>query len=193
LGAIAIAIFIVRKTLLRRRQNKRVTWSANAFPKLDQDSNMFNEKLPDRNLPPVPEKPVMPPPPMVLPPPPMSYNNPINHMSPTLQPALGSPAVALAPAATNVAIVRCTFVPNLPDELSITAGETIRVLSEYDDGWALCANERGEQGVVPVECFERSAAPRPGPGTYLGQGTGDWRMSRRASSLNGAAGGMPRY
>ncbi|KAI0340039.1 hypothetical protein BDW22DRAFT_1315858, partial [Trametopsis cervina] len=83
----------------------------------------------------------------------------------------------------NIAVVRCTFVPNLPDELSITAGESIRVLSEYDDGWALCANERGEQGVVPLECLQQRMAPNPTPGMYLGQGTGDWRMSRRASSL----------
>lgn len=152
---------------------------------------MFNEKLNNGGLPPVPEKPFTPPV-VPLPPPPMSYNNPapMNTMSPTLQPALGAPAVALTPAGSNVATVRCTFVPNLPDELSITAGETIRVLNEYDDGWALCANERGEQGVVPVECFVRA---RPSNGQYPGQGTGDWRMSRRASSLNGASGVVPRY
>ncbi|KAI0705951.1 hypothetical protein BC835DRAFT_1537151 [Cytidiella melzeri] len=189
LGVIAISIFVVRKTLLRKRQNRRITWNAGAFPQLEQESKIFHEKRNEGPLPHVPEKQFVPPV-VVLPPPPMSYNNVV---SPMLQPALGGPAVALTPAGTNVAIVRCTFVPNLPDELSITAGQTIRLLNEYDDGWVLCANDRGEQGVVPLECLEKTAVPRPSPAGYLGQGTGDWRMSRRASSLNGAVAGIPRY
>jgi len=78
------------------------------------------------------------------------------------------------------------FNPSLPDELSISTGERVRVLAEYDDGWALCSNDRREQGVVPLECLERERAAQPYAGqqpTYLGQGTGDWRMSNRASSL----------
>ena len=134
---------------------------------------------------------------------------------PMLQPGLAAPAVplrqaqapslAVSPAAaglrttTAYAYVRCTFVPSLPDELSITTGEMVRVVGEFDDGWALCANARGEQGVVPLECLDRQpgAGMGPvqvqqgpqagmGPGGYLGQGTGDWRMSRRASSLYAA-------
>ncbi|KAJ3474796.1 hypothetical protein NLI96_g12250 [Meripilus lineatus] len=136
-----------------------------------------------------------------------------------------------APAGTY-AQVRCTFIPSLPDELSISTGEHVRVVGEFDDGWALCENGRGEQGVVPLECLDRQTNPRAGQGPvqhqvpvqsqiqmsmsgrgtpvggynaygngvvgggvgygagqqqgqqgYLGQGTGDWRMSRRASSL----------
>ncbi|EPS98995.1 hypothetical protein FOMPIDRAFT_20270, partial [Fomitopsis schrenkii] len=50
--------------------------------------------------------------------------------------------------------VRNAFLPNLPDELAVGQGEMVRVLAEYDDGWALCANMRGEQGAVPLECLQ---------------------------------------
>jgi len=49
----------------------------------------------------------------------------------------------------------CAFLPTLPDELSVSMGEVLQVLEEFDDGWALCINERGDLGVVPVLCFER--------------------------------------
>ena len=91
--------------------------------------------------------------------------------------------------------MRCTYIPNLPDELSVTLGETVRIVNEFDDGWALCLNARSEKGVVPLECLDRNNAPPRAPGQYLGQGTGDWRMSRRASSLHGGMqhGGAMRY
>lgn len=59
--------------------------------------------------------------------------------------------------APNAAIVKSTFIPSLPDELSITTGETVRIIQEYDDGWAMCANGGGEQGMVPLECLDRGA------------------------------------
>jgi hypothetical protein len=47
-------------------------------------------------------------------------------------------------------------VPSLPDELSISNGEQVRVLSVYDDGWALCEKvTSGEKGVVPQECLDK--------------------------------------
>jgi hypothetical protein len=135
--------------------------------------------------PPLPEKPS---PTMMLTPPPMAYNSPVAPpvvavQSPTLQ--AGASSVPLAPGSADYALVRCTYIPNLPDELSITVGETVRVMNAYDDGWALCINSRHEQGVVPLECLDRGNAVPGAPGQYLGQGTGDWRMSRRASSLHG--------
>ena len=98
------------------------------------------------------------------------------------------------------------FIPSLPDELSISTGEMVRVLGEFDDGWAYCANGRGEQGMVPLECLDRQPGAGQGPlqvhhtqqmerasggsmglgAGYMGLGTGDWRMSRRASSLYAA-------
>ncbi|KAG2146853.1 uncharacterized protein EDB93DRAFT_1085906 [Suillus bovinus] len=124
-------------------------------------------------------------------PPPASYNNPMNMYSqapppPSLSP--GDSAVAMArtaveahsysppaPAATTAteAVVNRVFIPTLPDELSVTAGERIRVLAQYDDAWALCANGRGEQGMVPQECLDRLVASNQP----------DWRNAGRTSSL----------
>jgi len=185
---------------LRRRSQRRETfvWPKPDFGPEQGRENDISEKMYLRNdganPPPVPEKPTssgaagVP----ALTPPPMSYNNPLPQpitarvQSPTL--TAGAAAVSLSPASAgaNYAYVRCTYIPNLPDELSVTVGEMVRVLNAYDDGWALCLNAHNEQGVVPLECLDRNNAPLRSPGQYLGQGTGDWRMSRRASSLHGA-------
>jgi hypothetical protein len=80
-----------------------------------------------------------------------------------------------------MALVRVTFVPQLPDELAITPGETVYIRTEFDDGWALCANTRGEQGMVPLECLEGDG----GQFTELALPSVNWhnRDSRRVSSL----------
>ncbi|KAF8447761.1 hypothetical protein L210DRAFT_3527126 [Boletus edulis BED1] len=72
-------------------------------------------------------------------------------------------------------MVKCTFVPTLPDELSITTGERILVLEQYDDGWDLCANVRGERGMVPRDCLEHAPIDQPDIA---------WRNVGRTSSLN---------
>jgi hypothetical protein len=54
--------------------------------------------------------------------------------------------------------VTSTFIPTLPDELGIGVGDTLRVLEKYDDGWTLCLNQRGEKGMVPLECFDSRVA-----------------------------------
>jgi hypothetical protein len=106
--------------------------------------------------------------------PPTSYNS----LSPTTTTMSGSLSAqtpsTFSAAPSKLATVHCTFIPSLPDELTISTGETIRVLSEYDDGWALCANRRGEQGMVPLECLDRSDS---------GPSTPTFRNSRRMSSL----------
>jgi len=95
-----------------------------------------------------------------------SYNNPV-------------PAVPVVPTGSAAsATVLYEFIPTLPDELSITTGEIVRVVSEYDDGWALCANARGEQGMVPLECLDRGSPP-----TLSVEQQQDYRDSRRTSSL----------
>lgn len=74
-------------------------------------------------------------------------------------------------------MVKCTFIPTLPDELSIVTGETIRVVAEYDDGWALCFNGRGEQGMAPLACLDRGFNSTSQQVNY------EYRESRRVSSL----------
>ncbi|KAI0958143.1 hypothetical protein AcW1_006313 [Taiwanofungus camphoratus] len=152
-----------------------------------------------------PSAPRMAPPPIpsipVPQPPPMSYNSFSSSMpagAPKFHPASLTPAVPLAPTPTSgvsFALVRAAFIPSLPDELSVSAGEMVRVITEYDDGWALCANLQGEQGVVPLECLQRQRGNVSGGAptqsqqqTYPGQGTGDWRMSQRGNSLYSAQG-----
>jgi len=77
--------------------------------------------------------------------------------------------------------VRVRFVPQLPDELAITPGETLYIQSEFDDGWALCINMLEEQGMVPLECLD-------GGGGQLTR-VSPWRTTRRASSLTVATWG----
>jgi Variant SH3 domain len=131
---------------------------------------------------------------MPIAPPPMSYNNPgpstITGLpspglaSPTATATANRPPQMFTSSSSNTAVVQCTFIPTLPDELSISTGETVRVLGEYDDGWALCANSRGEQGMVPLECLDRVESSGGGGGG----GGGGLRNSKRASSLlNGVA------
>jgi len=101
---------------------------------------------------------------------------------PSLSPGMGgaSAAVGMSRAAATIpadAVIQCTFIPTLPDELSIRMGETVRVIAEYDDGWALCANAHDERGMVPLECLDQSARG------VVRQDQVDRRTSRRASSL----------
>ncbi|KAJ6490762.1 hypothetical protein C8R47DRAFT_947241, partial [Mycena vitilis] len=93
---------------------------------------------------------------------PSSYNNPV---------------APPAPAGGASATVRYEFIPSLPDELSITTGEVVGLVAEYDDGWALCKNARGDTGMVPLECLDRGA---PAPAALQVE---DYRNSRRTSSL----------
>ncbi|KAK2466647.1 hypothetical protein APHAL10511_000905 [Amanita phalloides] len=80
-------------------------------------------------------------------------------------------------ALTSIGVVRCIFEPSMPDELKIRVGEAMRVLAEYDDGWGLCENLRGERGVVPLQCLDRgmgeegaSASSRPPSGRRMAAG-----------------------
>lgn len=80
-----------------------------------------------------------------------------------------------------MALVRVTFMPQLPDELAITPGETLYIRNEFDDGWALCEKTSGEQGMVPLECLEGGG----GQSAEFPPPLVDWnsRDSRRVSSL----------
>jgi hypothetical protein len=54
--------------------------------------------------------------------------------------------------------VQATFSSGLPDELAILSGEMLYVLREYADGWVLCQNDKGEQGMVPSRCLGKIPA-----------------------------------
>lgn len=46
-----------------------------------------------------------------------------------------------------------TFTPKLEDELSVTIGETVRLVEEFQDGWCFIQRKDGNQGVVPRFCL----------------------------------------
>jgi len=95
-----------------------------------------------------------------------------------------TPLTATAPSG-QTSIVKRTFVPSLPDELSIATGDQVRVISAYDDGWALCEKvSTGEKGVVPQECLEEVKGPTTSntPGQQIAANDSATRLNR-ASSL----------
>ncbi|KAJ7633076.1 hypothetical protein FB45DRAFT_914317 [Roridomyces roridus] len=60
------------------------------------------------------------------------------------------------PAPARLMVVSSPFTPSLDDELPITVGETLRVLEEFQDGWALCqriGRIDAPKGVVPRTCL----------------------------------------
>lgn len=71
------------------------------------------------------------------------------------------------------------FAPSMDDELELIAGQLVRVLHEYDDGWAMCVRlDSSEQGVCPRTCLStRPIKPRshsgssgcPSPGMQASQ------------------------
>lgn len=74
-------------------------------------------------------------------------------------------AAGAPPAPNNVHRVQLDFKPSMADELELHAGQLVRMLHEYDDGWALCVRlDRSHQGVVPRTCLSKHPVkPRQGP------------------------------
>ncbi|MCJ1288196.1 hypothetical protein MMC26_007551 [Xylographa opegraphella] len=58
--------------------------------------------------------------------------------------------------------IQLDFKPSMEDELELKAGQLVRLLHEYDDGWALCIRlDRSQQGVAPRTCLSaRPVKPR---------------------------------
>jgi len=101
--------------------------------------------------------------------PPASYNN--------LPTTAGFSAAA---SSMTQVTVRYTFVPNLPDELAISNGESLFLQQAFDDGWALCTNNKGDTGMVPLECLSSGSEM-----SLDDLGERSRRSSRRVSSLSG--------
>ncbi|MCJ1398212.1 hypothetical protein MMC11_001409 [Xylographa trunciseda] len=70
--------------------------------------------------------------------------------------------VAAGATPTNVHRIQLDFKPSMEDELELKAGQLVRLLHEYDDGWALCIRlDRSQQGVAPRTCLSaRPVKPR---------------------------------
>ncbi|EJD53123.1 hypothetical protein AURDEDRAFT_180696 [Auricularia subglabra TFB-10046 SS5] len=101
--------------------------------------------------------------------------------------AAASSPLSPAGARREAAMVIRPFMPTLADELPVTTGETVFIVEAFDDGWASCSNSRGQCGVVPLECLQ-SMARKPRDQLLAQQQQqqgGDWRTSKRVSSLYG--------
>ncbi|KAH9827578.1 Src-like 3 domains [Teratosphaeria destructans] len=100
--------------------------------------------------------------------------------------AAGTPG---AKASNNVHRVQLDFKPSMDDELELKSGQLVRVLHEYDDGWALCIRmDRTQQGVAPRTCLSKlPVKPRPqGPPPPPGA------QNARPMTPTGPPGMMPR-
>ena len=77
----------------------------------------------------------------------------------------GSRSNSPAPGPNNVHRIQLDFKASMGDELHLQAGQLVRMLHEYDDGWALCIRmDRSQQGVVPRTCLSKyPVKPRTGP------------------------------
>ncbi|KAI0012986.1 hypothetical protein F4779DRAFT_510840 [Xylariaceae sp. FL0662B] len=96
----------------------------------------------------------------------------IHSIAPGQSPGPSKSAAAIAeaggPTSSTVHRVTTEFKPSLDDELELRAGQLVRLLHEYDDGWSLVIRlDRSQQGVVPRTCLStRPVKPRSagGPG-----------------------------
>ncbi|KAI0905686.1 hypothetical protein F4823DRAFT_632572 [Ustulina deusta] len=106
----------------------------------------------------------------VSPPSPTGTEYSMSSVAPGQSPGPSKSAAAIAeaggPPSSAVHRVQLDFKPSMDDELGLQAGHLVRILHEYDDGWALCIRlDRSQQGVVPRTCLStRPVKPRPAGG-----------------------------
>ncbi|KAI1100654.1 hypothetical protein F4804DRAFT_36604 [Jackrogersella minutella] len=112
-------------------------------------------------------------------------------------PSRSAAAIAAAggPAATAVYRVQLDFNPTLDDEMDLRAGQLVRLLHEYDDGWSLCIRlDRSKQGVVPRTCLStRPVKPRPAGGPPHGRNGPPVNPSGPRGPPRGPRGPGPNY
>jgi len=155
LALLALMVFLMRKRLIRHRQQRSEAWKESIFTKsahvnpkddgqvMDRRETAFSVSAtfaPRMNLSRVPV-PVVP-------------SSIYNH--PRLEGAENVESVYGDNVPVDAVTVITTFIPSMPDELTVSLGETLRLLTKYDDGWAMCMKSSGEEGMVPVECLEKS-------------------------------------
>ncbi|EEB98966.1 hypothetical protein MPER_01432, partial [Moniliophthora perniciosa FA553] len=167
----AIIVFLVRKRMVAHRKDNRSNWGTipppamTTVPLTTPAVEAFRDAYPRSASPPPPVPPV----PHILiqgvdgdrgsvsiPPPPAQALAP----APFLAPPSAYNTLPPPPPIIGGTIVRRTFIPNMDDELWITTGETIKVLQDYDDGWALCENAQMQRGMVPLECLDDPGGKR---------------------------------
>ncbi|KAF4210169.1 hypothetical protein CNMCM8980_004862 [Aspergillus fumigatiaffinis] len=101
----------------------------------------------------------------------------------------GGAASPPPPGPSNVHRVQLDFKPSMEDELELHAGQLVRLLHEYDDGWALCVRlDRSQQGVVPRSRpwpWPPRAAPTANDGTQRPLGaSSSWRSRTHGTTTS---------
>jgi len=62
------------------------------------------------------------------------------------------PAVTHGP---SVRVIKYSYTPTRDDEMAVELGDEVSILTQYDDGWAMCKKlSTDAQGMVPVACWE---------------------------------------
>jgi len=58
----------------------------------------------------------------------------------------------------DVQVVRCSFIPTLPDELNVRSDDVVRVLHKFDDGWVVVekVGKEDERGFIPMVFLRKS-------------------------------------
>ncbi|KAI8616237.1 hypothetical protein BC830DRAFT_1118858 [Chytriomyces sp. MP71] len=70
------------------------------------------------------------------------------------------------------------------DELNLVAGETVFVVQEFDDGWALGESPAtGQRGAVPMACLTTGLDTEPNTDSQIGSYVSRERLSKRVSSF----------
>ncbi|PSR90646.1 hypothetical protein BD289DRAFT_460074 [Coniella lustricola] len=135
-----------------------------------------------------------------VPPSPAGTEYSMQEMDPGHSPIASSSAAAIAAAGgpnnSTVHRVQLDFKPTLDDEMGLQAGQLVRLLHEYDDGWALCIRlDRSEQGVVPRTCLStRPVKPRTPPAAMPPRGPPVSAQGRpRGPSIGSQRAAGPQY
>ena len=206
--------FLIRRRYVKRRKELRKGWSRSKGSQFAPLADPLTEQKGLYGLPSNIQKPstttmssAAVPPQLRMPGrPPSSYGSDyVQYVSPAAvvkqspSPTSSNSKVAKSPTygppsttspSSSLATVISTFITTLPDELAIIVGESVRVLAEYDDGWALCLNGRGEQGMIPMECLS-GRFQTPEEEMKISRGLGG--NARRVSSLQPTIGNVRRF
>ncbi|TPX48984.1 hypothetical protein CcCBS67573_g10181, partial [Chytriomyces confervae] len=89
----------------------------------------------------------------------------------------GAGPAAPSSASTGTQVAVYDYVPTQSDELKVTVGDKIQVITAYDDGWAVGKNlSTKKEGLFPLDCL---------PVAKSGGGAGGQKSQQRVSSLYG--------
>jgi len=189
-----IGLFFYRRRMIKRRKSLRGKWSIKPFEigspkdfrKGDDDSDMMRATQNMVHVSTI----------AALPSPNLGRGSPATDSPPFY--LSKPPPGGRSRIGPDFKYAKHAFDPARPDELEVKFGDRLRVLEEYDDGWALCVNmsvsldadQDQKKGMVPMVCWSGDDIGTGGAGAEeygRGIGPGDddkmLGLSRRDTSL----------